>query len=35
MDGVNENGEYLVDTCGKGLFVANTFFHHKMIHRYT
>ena len=36
MDGVNENGEYLVDTCAeRGLFLANYFFQHKMIHRYT
>ena len=36
VDGVNENGEYLVDTCAeRGLFLTNTFFEHKMIHRYT
>ncbi len=27
---------YLVDICAeRGLFLANTFFQHKMIHRYT
>ncbi len=36
VDGVNENGQYLVDICAeRGLFLANTFFQHKMIHRYT
>jgi len=36
VEGVNENGEYLVDICaGRGLFLTNTFFQHKMIHRYT
>ena len=36
MDEVNENGEYLVDTSAeKGLFLANPFYQHKMIHRYT
>ncbi len=36
MNGVNENGQYLVDICAeKGLFLANTFLQHKMIHRYT
>ncbi len=36
VDGVNENGEHLVDVCAeRGLFLANTFFQHKMIHRYT
>ncbi len=35
MDGVNENGEHLVDVCAeRGLFLANTFFQHKMIHQY-
>ncbi|MEL7177812.1 MAG: reverse transcriptase domain-containing protein [Pseudomonadota bacterium] len=34
--GVNENGEYLVNICAeRGLFLANTCFEHKMIHRYT
>ncbi len=34
--GVNKNGQYLVDICAKrGLFLSNTFFQHKMIHRYT
>ncbi len=33
---VNENGQYLVDICAeRWLFVANTVFQHKMIHRYT
>ncbi|MCP5003018.1 MAG: hypothetical protein GY941_03575 [Planctomycetes bacterium] len=36
VEGVNENGEYLVDLCSeRGLFLANTFFEHKMIHRFT
>ncbi len=36
MVGVNENGEHLVDVCAeRGLFLANTFFQHRMIHRYT
>ncbi len=36
MEGVNENGQHLVDICAeRGLFLANTFFQHKMIHRYT
>ncbi len=36
VEGVNENGEHLVDVCAeRGLFPANTFFQHKMIHRYT
>ena len=36
VDGVNENGEHLVDICAeRGLFLANTFFQHKQIHRYT
>ncbi len=35
VDGVNENGEHLVDIWAeRGLFLANTFFQHKMIHRY-
>ncbi len=35
VEGVNENGEHLVDVCAeRGLFLANT-FQHKMIHRYT
>ena len=33
---MNENGQYLVDTCAeRGLFLANTFSQHKMTHRYT
>ncbi len=36
VEGVNENGQYLVDICAeRGLFFSNTFFQHKMIHRYT
>ncbi len=36
VEGVNENGENLVNICAeRGLFLANTFFQHKMIHRYT
>ncbi len=36
VEGVNENGEHLVDICAeRGLFLSNTFFQHKMIHRYT
>ncbi len=34
VDGVNENGEHLVDICAeRGLFLANT-FQHKLIHKY-
>ncbi len=36
VEGVNKNGQYLVDICAeRGLFLPNTFFQHKMIHRYT
>ncbi len=36
VEEVNENGQYLVDICAeRGLFLLNTFFQHKMIHRYT
>ncbi len=36
VEGVNENGQYLADICAeRGLFLSNTFFQHKMIHRYT
>ncbi len=36
VDEVNENGAHLVDVCAeRGLFLSNTFFQHKMIHRYT
>ncbi len=36
VEGVNEIGEQLVDTCAeRELFLANTFFQHKMIHWYT
>ncbi len=31
VEGVNDNGEHLVDVCTeRGLFLANTFFQHKM-----
>ncbi len=34
--GVNKNGEQLVDVCAeRGLLLANTFFQHRLIHRYT
>ncbi|KAK4327054.1 hypothetical protein Pmani_002500 [Petrolisthes manimaculis] len=36
VNGINENGECLVDLCAEaGLFLANTCFEHKLIHRYT
>ncbi len=36
VDGVNENGEQLMDVCAdRGLFLANTFSQHRLIHRYT
>ncbi len=36
VDRVNENGQHLVDICAeRGLFFSNTFFQHKMTHRYT
>ncbi len=36
VEGVNENGEDLVDVCAeRGLFLVNTYFQHKMIHWYT
>ncbi len=36
VDRVNENGHYFVDICAeRGLFLSNTFFQYKMIHRYT
>ncbi len=36
VDVINENGEYLVDMCAeRGLFLANTFFQHRLLHRYT
>ena len=36
VDGVNENREHLIDVCAeRGLFLANTFFQHKLIHRFT
>ncbi len=35
VEGVNENGQHLVDICAeRGLFLSNT-FQHKIIHRYT
>ncbi len=35
MKGVNDSGQHLVDICAeRGLFISNTFFQHKMIHRY-
>ncbi len=35
VEGVYENSEHLVDVCAeRGLFLANTFFQHKMIHWY-
>ena len=36
VNGVNVNCEYLVNICTeRGLFLANTFFQPKMVHRYT
>ncbi len=36
VDVVNDNGQYFVDICAeRGLFLSNTFFQNKMIHRYT
>ncbi len=36
VEEVNKNGEHLVDVCAeRGLFLANTFFQHNMIHWYT
>ncbi len=36
VEGVNENGEDLVNVCAeRGLFLAITFFQHKMVCRYT
>ncbi len=36
VDGMNGNGQYVVGICAeRGLFLSNTFFQHKMIHRYT
>ena len=33
VDGVNENGECLVDTCaGRGCFLANTFIQYPQVH---
>ncbi len=32
---MNENGEHLAESCAeRGMFLANTFFQHKVIHRY-
>ncbi len=34
VDGVNENTEHLVDVYAeRGLFLANAFFQHRLIHR--
>ncbi len=36
VEGANENGQHQVDICAeRGLFLSNTFFQYKMIHRYT
>ncbi len=36
VDGQNENGKHLVGLCAeRGLFLVNTFFQHRDIHRYT
>ncbi len=36
MEGLNENGQHLVDICAeRGLFLSNTFFQQEMIHWYT
>ena len=36
IDGMNENGEMLINICAERcLFLANTFFEHKLIHRFT
>ena len=36
IEGVNENGQYLVDVCAeRGLFIANAFFQHRLIHRHS
>ena len=36
VDGVNGNGEHLVALCAeRGMFLVNTFFQHRDIHRYT
>ncbi len=36
VDSMNDNGQNLVNICDeRGMFPANTFFQHKMIHRYT
>lgn len=36
VDGVNDNGEHLVGLCAeRRMFLANTFFQHKHIHRFT
>ena len=35
-EGVNENGDHLVELCAeRNVFLANTFFQHKDIHKYT
>ncbi len=36
VEGVNKNGQYLVNICAeRGQFLSNTFSQHKMIHSYT
>ncbi len=36
VEEVNKNKQNLVDICAeRGLFLSNTFFQHKVIHRYT
>ncbi len=36
VDGINENGKHLVDVCAeRGLSLGNTFFQHRLVHRYT
>ena len=36
VEGVNENGDHLVELCAeRNVFLANTFFQHKDIHKYT
>ncbi len=36
LDGINEIGKHVVDVCAeRGLFLANPFFQHRLVHRYT
>ncbi len=36
MDGINESREHLVNVCAeRELFLTNTFFQHRLVHRYT